>query len=66
MSTAILHAMDRMKRRLGHLEQENIGDLNRICFTVYATRKGHGQLQATLNASPAIDEVLTFRSQEDD
>jgi putative Mg2+ transporter-C (MgtC) family protein len=66
MSMTILHAMDRMKRRLGHLEQENIGDLNRICFTVYATRKGHDQLQATLNASPAIDEVHIFPNVEDD
>src|SRR5579883_2473841 len=66
MSTAILHAMDRMKRRLVHLEQDNIGELNRINFTVYATRKGHDQLQATLNASPVIDEVLMFPHVEDD
>ncbi|WP_026442648.1 MgtC/SapB family protein [Pseudacidobacterium ailaaui] len=66
MSTAILHAMDKMKRRLGPLEQQNIGELNRLCFTVFATRKMHDRLQAALNASPAIDEILVFPNVEDD
>jgi putative Mg2+ transporter-C (MgtC) family protein len=66
MSTAILHAMDKMKRRLGQLEHENIGELKRVCFTVYATRRKHEQLQALLKASPAIDEILVFPNVEDD
>ncbi|HEX3438700.1 MAG TPA: MgtC/SapB family protein [Pseudacidobacterium sp.] len=66
ISISILHAMDKMKRRLVNLEQENIGDINRLCFSVSATKNGHEKLLGMLNASPAIDEVLTFRSQEDD
>lgn len=66
ISMAILNAMDRTKHRLVGLEQSPIGDLNRLSFSVAASRKGHGQLLAFLNAAPAIDEVLTFTDPEDD
>jgi putative Mg2+ transporter-C (MgtC) family protein len=66
MSMAILNAMDRTKRRLVGLEKDNIGELNRISFSVAASRKGHHSLLSTLSAAPAIDEVLTFVDPEDD
>jgi putative Mg2+ transporter-C (MgtC) family protein len=66
ISMAILNIMDRAKRRLTGLEQENIGGLNRISFSVTTSRKGHEQMLGALNQAPAIDEVLTFRDPEDD
>jgi putative Mg2+ transporter-C (MgtC) family protein len=66
MSMAILTAMDKGKHRLVGLEQENIGDLNRLTFSAATSRTGHEKLLAVLNASPAIDEVLNFQDPEDD
>lgn len=66
MSLSILTAMDRAKHRLVSLEQQSIGELNRLCFALSTTRRGHDRLLAALNAAPAIDKVLTFRDPEDD
>jgi len=66
ISIAILNIMDRAKRRLMGLEQESIGGLNRISFSVTASRRDHEKTLAALNEAPAIDEVLTFRDPEDD
>lgn len=66
MSLSILNAMDRAKHRLVGLEQQNIGELNRLSFNVSTTHTGHQKFLAALNATPAIDEVLTFHDPEDD
>jgi putative Mg2+ transporter-C (MgtC) family protein len=66
MSMAILNAMDRAKQRLVGLNQENLGDLNRLSFSVATTHRGHERLLATLSAVPAIDKVLTFYDPEED
>ncbi len=66
MSLAILNAMDRDKHRLVGLEQQSIGDLNRLSFSISTSRRGHERMLAQLNAAPAVDEVLTFHDPEDD
>jgi putative Mg2+ transporter-C (MgtC) family protein len=66
MSVAILNAMDRAKRRLVGLDQENIGELVRLSFSISTSHRSHERLLAALNAAPAIDEVLTFHDPEDD
>ena len=66
ISMSILNAMDRGRHRLVGLEQSSIGGVNRLSFSLAASRKGHGQLQTMLDAAPAIDEVLTFIDPEDD
>jgi putative Mg2+ transporter-C (MgtC) family protein len=66
MSLSILEAMDRAKHRLVGLEQQNIGELNRLSFSVATSHRRHEKFLATLNAAPAIDEVLTFHDVEDD
>lgn len=66
ITLAILNAMDRGKQRLVGVEQQSVGELNRLTFSLSTTRRGHDRLLAALNASPAIDEVLTFRDPEDD
>jgi hypothetical protein len=48
------------------LDQENIGELVRLSFSISTSRRSHERLLATLNAAPAIDEVLTFHDPEDD
>ncbi len=66
MSISILSAMDHAKYRLVGLEQQSIGELNRLSFPVAATHKGHQKFLASLKAAPAIDAVLTFHGMEDD
>jgi len=66
ISMSILNAMDHGKHRLVGLERNTIGDLNRLSFSVAASRRGHERLLAFLSAAPAIDQVLTFIDPEDD
>jgi putative Mg2+ transporter-C (MgtC) family protein len=66
MSMAILHAMDKGKRRLTQLQRDPIGSIQRLCFTVDATHRGHMRLLADLEAASVIDEVRTFRDTEDE
>jgi putative Mg2+ transporter-C (MgtC) family protein len=66
ISLCILNAMDRARHRFVGVEQQNIGELNRLSFTLSTTRRGHDRLLADLNAAAVIDEVLTFRDPEDD
>jgi putative Mg2+ transporter-C (MgtC) family protein len=66
MAAAVLKAMDHIQRRLVGPEQENIGGLNRISFSVFTSRKDHNQLLSIMKADPAIGEVLTFRDPEED
>lgn len=66
MSMAVLQVMDREKIRLPGLDSANIGELNRLLFSVNMSRRGHDRVLASLNASPVIDEVLTFHDPEED
>jgi putative Mg2+ transporter-C (MgtC) family protein len=66
MTTAILHAMDREKRRLGGVNRDSIGELERISFTVATNRRGHRRMIEHLEAAPAIDAVHTYRDLEDE
>jgi len=66
MSMAVLHAMDRDKRRLSSLDRQSIGQLERLSFSVTAPRSGHKRLRESLEAAPAIDEVHVFRDTEDE
>lgn len=66
MSMAILRAMDSSNQRLVGLEQESVGGLNRLTFSVSTSRKQHETVLAILNASPVIDEVLQFHDPEED
>ncbi len=60
MTLSILKATDQAKHRLVALEQQNVGELNRLSFSISTTRSGHNRLLATLRAAPAIDEVPDF------
>jgi hypothetical protein len=40
--------------------------MQRLVFSVSATRKCHKRLQGNLSASPEIQQVLAFRDTEDE
>ena len=66
MTLAILKAMDRENHCLSQIENHPIEELQRLLFSVTATRRCHLRLQATLNTSPEIEKILTFRDTEDE
>ncbi len=66
MTAAVLLAMDREQRRLGQADRDNIGEVQRLCFSVVATRRVHDRLGAAMRASAAVEKVLTFRDTEDE
>lgn len=66
MTLAILKAMDREHHRLDQIENQPIERMQRLLFSMMATRKCHQRVQATLSATPAIEKLLTFRGTEDE
>jgi putative Mg2+ transporter-C (MgtC) family protein len=66
MLASILDAMDKTRERLGNVERDAIGDLQRVTFAVIATKKQHERIRGKLLAEPAIDTLLTFRDPEED
>ena len=66
MKMALLEAMDRAKRRLCEVTDESVGELRRLTFSVIATSRTHKSLLAQFTAAPPIQQVRSFRSQEDE
>jgi len=66
MMESILHAMDKARERLAGVERDTIGTLERISFTLTATKKQHERLSGMLLGEPAIDALHTFRDPEED
>ncbi|MFY9745337.1 MAG: MgtC/SapB family protein [Acidobacteriaceae bacterium] len=66
MTVAILNVMDRENRRLDALENQPVGDLQRLSFDLSANRRLHRRLLTELKARPAFDEVYAFRDPEDE
>ena len=66
MMQSILDSMDQARQRLMDVETNSIGELQRISFSLAATKRQHERLHADLNDKPAIDKLLTFRDPEDD
>jgi putative Mg2+ transporter-C (MgtC) family protein len=66
MQRAILGVLDSANLRLSVLDRTNIGGLERVAFTVNATRSTHERLLKELRASDATDQVVTFAGEEED
>jgi putative Mg2+ transporter-C (MgtC) family protein len=66
MLESILGAMDNAGERFSDIEKDAIGALQRVCFSLTATKKRHQRIHANLLAQPAIDALLTFRDPEED
>ena len=64
--TAILEAMDKEQRRLGAVDRDAIGSVQRVSFSYTATKRRHEQLRLRLLAEPAIEVLKTFRDSEED
>jgi putative Mg2+ transporter-C (MgtC) family protein len=66
MLVSILDAMDKQQLRLHGVESDTIGVLQRVSFSLSATRRRHEHMHAVLLAEPAISELKTFRDPEED
>ena len=63
---SILDAMDKEQQRLGAVEQDAIGNVQRVSFSHSATKRRHENLHVRLLAEPAIQVLKTFRDPEED
>jgi putative Mg2+ transporter-C (MgtC) family protein len=66
MLESILEAMDKAGERLGAVERDTIGELQRVSFALTATKRQHERLRGTLLGQKAIEALLTFRDPEED
>jgi putative Mg2+ transporter-C (MgtC) family protein len=66
MLRSILDAMDKAGERLADFATNAIGDLQRVSFTIVATKKQHERIRGRLLSEPAINELLNFRDPEED
>jgi putative Mg2+ transporter-C (MgtC) family protein len=66
MQAAILTVLDRAGQRLDVQNRDNMGGLERVSFTINATKKVHQRLLTELRASDATDEVVVFRDSEEE
>jgi putative Mg2+ transporter-C (MgtC) family protein len=66
MLQSILEAMDGAGERLMDIEKDAIGALQRVSFSLTATKKRHRRIHDILLTQPAIDALLTFRDPEED
>ena len=66
MLRSILDAMDKAGERLATSPPNAIGDLQRVSFTITATKKQHERLRGRLLSEPAINTLLNFRDPEED
>jgi putative Mg2+ transporter-C (MgtC) family protein len=66
MLQSILDAMDKAGEQLSAVEQDSIGELQRVSWSITATKRKHESIHSKLLAEPSIDKVLTFRDPEED
>ena len=66
MLKSILDAMDKAGERLVNTDRDTIGELQRVSFTLIASKKQHERVRSQLLAEPAIDALLNFRDPEED
>jgi putative Mg2+ transporter-C (MgtC) family protein len=66
MLESILIVLDKAGQRLTSTENDAIGALQRVSFSVVTTRKRHDNIHANLLAQTSIAALLTFRDPEED
>ncbi|MGA3080633.1 MAG: MgtC/SapB family protein [Terracidiphilus sp.] len=66
MLKSILDAMDKAGERLTGVQNDAIGDLQRVSFPLSATKRQHERLRGKLLSEPAISALFTFRDLEED
>ena len=66
MLEAILDAMDKAGERLTGVDQNVIGELQRVSFALTTTKRQHERLRGKLLGEPNIEALFTFRDPEED
>jgi putative Mg2+ transporter-C (MgtC) family protein len=66
MQRAILHVLDSMGQRLSVLDRSNVAGMERVSFTVVATKRDHTKMLRELRDSDATDQVVAFRDVEEE
>lgn len=66
MQTAMLKVLDTAGLRMSVIERDNVAGLERMAFSVTATRRMHERLLRDLRASDATDQVVVFRDAEEE
>lgn len=66
MLQSILDAMDKAGEQLAGVERDAIGDLQRVSWSLTATKRQHERIRTKLLAEPCIDALFTFRDPEED
>jgi putative Mg2+ transporter-C (MgtC) family protein len=66
MLQSILDSMDKAGERLASSDRDAIGELQRVSFTLTATKNQHERLHRQLLAERAIEALFTFRDPEED
>lgn len=66
MTMAILRGMDKENRRLDEIENQPVGAMQRLLFSITAPRKCHLRFEATMKGSTEIEKLLVFRDTEDE
>lgn len=66
MLHCILDAMDKAGEQFGDFAANAIGDLQRVTFTITATKRQHERLRDRLLSEPGIDALKNFRDPEED
>jgi len=66
MQRAILTVLDAAGQRLSVLERDNVAGMERVAFTVMATRRRHEKILHDLRASDATDQVVVFPDAEEE
>ena len=66
MQTAILKVLDAAGQRMSVIERDNVAGLERMAFSVTATRRVHDRLLLDLRSSDATDQVVVFRDVEEE
>jgi putative Mg2+ transporter-C (MgtC) family protein len=66
MMESILEAMDKAGQRLASVDRDAIGELQRVSFSLTATKNQHERLRGKLLDNPGIDKLFTFRDPEED
>ncbi len=63
---SVLAVLDRERLRLNIVERDTVGELQRVTFTLSASRARHERLLAELVASAAMDRVVSYSDEEED
>ena len=66
MLESILNAMDNVGQRLSSVDRDQIGSVQRVSFSLVATKKQHEHLREMLLTQPPIVALHTFRDPEED